>query len=62
MDDFILVASSRAEANAQKEILLATCSDLGVPLEPTKLEGPSTCLKFLGIEFDTGSSAPPAHG
>ena len=53
LDDFILVASSLAEANAQKKILLATCSALGVPLEPTKLEGPSTCLTFLGIEFDT---------
>ena len=53
LDDFILVAGSLAEANAQKEILISTCSALGVPLEPTKLEGPSTCLTFLGIEFDT---------
>ena len=53
LDDFILVAGSLAEANAQKEILVSTCNALGVPLEPTKLEGPSTCLTFLGIEFDT---------
>ena len=31
---------------------------MGVPLEPTKVEGPSTyLLKFLGLEFDT--VAPP---
>ena len=53
LDDFILVAGSLAEANVQKEILVSTCSALGVPLEPTKLEGPSTCLTFLGNEFDT---------
>ena len=53
LDDFILVAGSLAEANYQKEILISTCSALGVPLEPSKLEGPSTSLSFLGIEFDT---------
>ena len=26
---------------------------LGVPLEPSKLESPSMCLTFLGIEVDT---------
>ena len=48
-----MVAGSLAEANYQKEILISTCSALGVPLEPSKLEGPSTSLSFLGIEFDT---------
>ena len=42
-----------AEANYQKEILLSICHALGAPLEPCKLEGPTTCLSFLGIEFDT---------
>ena len=32
---------------------MSTCYALGVPLEPSKLEGPATCLSFLGIEFDT---------
>ena len=27
-------------------------SDLGVPLELSKLEGPSSCLTFLGVEID----------
>ena len=38
---------------ANKQILLHTFSKLGVPLEPWKLEGPATCLSFLGIEVDS---------
>ena len=33
--------------------LVATFASLGVPLEPFKLEGPASCLTFLGIELDT---------
>ena len=51
LDDFILVVGSLAEANIQKEVLISICSALGVPLEPTKLEGPSTCLKFLELNL-----------
>ena len=53
LDDFILVAGSFVEAKYQKDILISTCKALGVPLEPSKLEGPATCLQFVGIEFDT---------
>ena len=53
LDDFILVSGSLVEASYQKNILISTCRALGVPLEPSKLEGPATCLQFLGIEFDT---------
>ena len=53
LDDFILVSGSLVEASYQKNILISTCRALGVPLEPSKLEGPTTCLQFLGIEFDT---------
>ena len=37
LDDFILVAGYLAEANDQKEILISTCSALGIPLKPTSL-------------------------
>lgn len=47
LDDFIVVTKS------SQEILVSTFASLGVPLEPSKLEGPSTCLTFLGIEVDT---------
>ena len=30
-----------------------TCTDLGVPLAMEKLEGPTHCITFLGIEIDT---------
>ena len=33
--------------------ILAVCAELGVPLATNKLEGPSHCLTFLGIELDT---------
>ena len=32
---------------------MKTCKRLGIPLEPVKLEGPTTCLTYLGIEVDT---------
>ena len=53
LDDFILIAKVPAIAENQKQILISTCKRLGVPLEPSKLEGPTTCLTFLGIEIDT---------
>ena len=33
--------------------ILAVCEDLGVPLAMDKLDGPTQCLTFLGIEIDT---------
>ena len=55
LDDYILVTSSFEEAEAQKQCLVSIFNDLQVPLEPAKLEGPATCLQFLGIEVDTSS-------
>ena len=52
LDDFILVANSVDRALSNRHILIRTFERLGVPLEPSKLEGPSTCLSFLGIEVD----------
>ena len=53
LDDFILVASSQDQAHSDRSTLISTFHQLGVPLEPSKLEGPSVCLSFLGIEVDT---------
>ena len=53
LDDFILVAPSESAARESKQILLSTWELLGIPSEPSKLEGPATCLTFLGIEIDT---------
>jgi len=55
LDDFVLVASSRASADRQKHTLLWLFEHLGIPIESAKLEGPAICLTFLGIEVDTVS-------
>ena len=53
LDDFIFVAASVDQAVSQKSMLISSFQHLGVSLELSKLEGPSTCLTFLGIEVDT---------
>ena len=50
LDDYILVAKDHQSALAQNETLVRTFQTFGVPLEFSKLEGPETCLTFLGIE------------
>ena len=55
LGDFILVVGSRHRAVHQKEIILKSFEELKVPIEQSKLEGPSTCLSFLGIEIDMES-------
>ena len=52
LDDFVFVARSEASADLQKRTLLSQFDHLGIPIEPSKLEGPVTCLTFLGIEVD----------
>ena len=52
-DNFILVAESLQLAERQKDILLSMFQKLNIPMEESKLEGPSTCLTFLSIEVDT---------
>jgi hypothetical protein len=58
VDDFLFVVSpsgGKAAADRLLEGALALCAELGVPMAtgPGKVEGPSTCLTFLGIELDT---------
>lgn len=55
LDDFILVAKDLQSARSQRDILQSTFRNLNVPMEESKLEGPSPCLTFLGIEVDTMS-------
>ena len=53
LDDFLIIAPSETECQQTKDIVIATLTKLGVPLSWDKVEGPSTCLTFLGIEIDT---------
>ena len=55
LDDFIFVSKSLDEAKQRRETLVSTFASLGIPLEPSKLEGPTRCLTFLGIELDTAT-------
>ena len=42
-----------AECQLNMEIMHKTCIRVGLPLEPTKAQGPLLSLTFLGIELDT---------
>ena len=55
LDDYIIVSNSIDKALVQRDVLTSTFESLGVPLEYSKLEGPSSCLTFLGIEVNTES-------
>ena len=51
LDDFVTIGPPGSSACGENlEIMQRTCADLGVPLAMEKLEGPTTCLTFLGIE------------
>ena len=41
------------ECQLYLQLLLDICNHLGVPIANKKVEGPSTCLVFLGILIDT---------
>ena len=51
LDDFITMGPPNSEAcSANLHQILALCEDLGAM---DKLDGPTQCLTFLGIEIDT---------
>ena len=54
LDDFLVFGAQ--EANLTLTCALETCRRLGFQVAPEKVEGPSTCLAFLGIEIDTVAS------
>ena len=54
LDDFITVGRPGTDDCAfQLKLLIELCHRLGVPLALEKIEGPNTCLPFLGIEIDS---------
>ena len=52
LDDCVLV-EDHEQAAALKKKLCNHFHSFGIPLKPSKLEGPTCCLTFLGIEVDT---------
>ena len=50
LDDYVMVTDSlEFKALIQENILISTFESLGVPLEYSKLEGPSSCMTFWGL-------------
>ena len=48
IDDVIVLFPSKAEALAGLDIILTTCRELGLPLNPDKIQPPSQSFKYLG--------------
>ena len=53
LDDFLFLGPPGSPD--RKQAALDTCKLLGVPVAAHKMEGPITCLTFLGIQIDTVS-------
>ena len=53
LDDFFICAPSREECQWKVDKVLEAFKVLGVPISEDKLEGPSQCITFLGIEIDS---------
>ena len=54
LDDFITIGRPGSEeCIAHLHLLIDLCIQLGIPLATEKVEGPCTCLPFLGIEIDS---------
>ena len=58
-DDYLLVSPPNGVGPPEQQIEQVSkradqaCEDLGVPLNPAKELGPSTCLSYVGVELDT---------
>ena len=54
LDDFLTVGEADSDqCKRNLELICSICKFLGIPLKIQKIEGPSMCLIFLGIELDT---------
>ena len=53
LDDFCGCQKDFKKAELLLKIILSSFETLGVPIAQEKVEGPVTCLKFLGLEVDT---------
>ncbi len=54
LDDYLTIGSPESEeCQHNMAVMSECCRRLGVPLKLEKMEGPTTCLEFLGITLDT---------
>ena len=65
LDDYLLVRPADSDqCHRQMESMLSLCTRLGIPVATNKLEGPTTCLTFLGIQINSIKqelSLPPSN-
>jgi hypothetical protein len=56
LDDYITMGPPHSEICTQNlEVMLSSCTRLGVPVAPEKCAGPATVMVFLGFELDTNA-------
>ena len=53
LDDFFVCAKSFDECKESMAVIQSAFDELGVPLAPEKIIGPSSSLTYLGIEIDS---------
>ena len=53
LDDFSVWPPSSLLCQHSLDTAVPLCSSLGLPVDPHKVEGSTTCLTFLGIEIDS---------
>ena len=54
LDDFFFCGPAHSPVcQVALDTAIPLCHRLGLPVAPTKVEGPTTCLTFLGIEIDS---------
>ncbi len=53
LDDFLIIAQDYESCSTALRNILSFFRDMGIPVEPSKTEGPTQCLSFVGIELDT---------
>ena len=54
IDAFITMGTAGSEECSQNlKLMLQVCKQVGLPIAPNKVEGPTAVLEFLGIEFNT---------
>lgn len=59
LNDFLIVGPPGTESCSRAlATSLRLCKELGVPIAPHKLEGPSSTISFLGIQIDTQEGLP----
>jgi len=56
VDDFLTIGRPNSdECQHNMDLMHEVCQQAGLPLEPSKTQGPSDKLTFLGIELDTAA-------